>query len=326
MKLLAARAVAESIAEEALGGSSLPCGRPSTGLLVLVYRDDDQDIIAGAKVQVSGQSVRLLPPGGPRQKGTAVRKPVTGKPATTDANGIARYLPFDPGKYKVEVAALPSDPDKLFRPPGGQDQPVAAGSCPICSLRVRVLARPEVEVVAKHDGSGIQGVRVQLEGKNTYAFAAPTGANGVSSWPDSLDPIEPGPYAVRFTFPGAGKHELFDEQDRPVKNASIDVPPGRKRFRFKARRLSWAKLKVVLQGAGDEADDVEKAKIAIKWPEDGSLKPFETARAEGAVLAHIQDMPVPASGAATFDVESVEVPDEEGEKPSACVLVEVKTG
>jgi hypothetical protein len=117
------------------------CRLERTGLLVLVYRKDTGESIAGADVSAGGKGGR------------------------TDANGIAHdYLPCAPGKYDVSVTALP-DHGKIYATPYPADrQTVFTGFCPVCSLPVDPRKYwVKVRLVDKDSGKDVAKSEVYLK-------------------------------------------------------------------------------------------------------------------------------------------------------------------
>ncbi|CAM4518563.1 hypothetical protein MYXA107069_25605 [Myxococcus xanthus] len=62
MNLAAALKAAEKTASTVVGTSTLPCVQHRTGLLVLVYRTDTQEMLGQVQVSLSGRAIRLIPP------------------------------------------------------------------------------------------------------------------------------------------------------------------------------------------------------------------------------------------------------------------------
>jgi hypothetical protein len=299
MNLLAARAAAQKLAGRFLDEPKLPCASPEAGLLVLVYRQDDQEVISSVQVTISGKAVKFLPPKDKRHKGTVIRSTVRGKDSTTDVQGVARYLPLDPGKYTVAVTDLP-DPDEVFEWPDPAEQAVTVNSCPICPISVTVKARPELRIVWTHDGKGMDGVGVKLG--DDLVFEAATDDSGVTKW--TQEAIAAGPYPVTLKFKDDARYELFDEGDQRVNAPAINLPTGRHRFTFKARRLAPLKLQVLEAKPDGKSAQLVKPKLTLKWPEDASQKLLELV---DGVLEDIPQVNGPQAG---IELEAVELPDD----------------
>lgn len=303
MDLQQALLAAQQEGDSFVGDPTVPCPFLKTGLLVLVYRDDDKrEVLAGVEVELAGTS----------QKADGTTAAVSGKKGTTGGDGMVRaFKPFDPGSYTVKVTKL-TDPDKLYEKPYPQrEQGVSLGTCPVCDIGVRVLARPEIEVVWKQDGKAVSGVKVELKGAKTYAFAKATDGSGVTKWPDSEDPIEPGAYTCSLTLPkDADKYQIFDEKDKAAGNPpSLAVPSGRQRFKFKVQEVSWVKFRVVQQVSPSQVVDVVGAEVTAKLPDGTTPAALPTSQSGSEWLAEIKNVPIGNGSPAKCELQAVAAPE-----------------
>lgn len=124
-----------------VGRPGAACPNLRTGLLVLVYRNDEtKAVIENADVSRSG----------------ALRR--------TDSNGIAHYKPCTPGEYDVAVTSLP-DAGKLYATPyPTAHKTVTAATCPICPLPVELRKYwIKVRIVEKDTGKDIDRSEVKIK-------------------------------------------------------------------------------------------------------------------------------------------------------------------
>ena len=249
MDYAAAQKLAQDEADKFVTNPVVKCPKKKTGLLVLVYRDDaQQEIISGATVSAKGDQ-------------------------TSDGNGIARWQPLTPSKYKVKLASLPADPyrSNLYLKPKLISQKVGKGECPVLDIGVKLLAQPTIKVVNKSDSKAVPGVGVELWATKNHLFPD-TDSNGETKWPDSKPGLEPNTdYNVRLTFKGdkADSFLVVDDADQPLEFPKIakDKLPAlcTDTFPFKVKEISWVNFRVVY---ADGESDVADAKLNIKLADD----------------------------------------------------------
>jgi hypothetical protein len=315
MNFEAARKASQRASRTFLKQQVMPCPFMNTGLIVIVYREDDGEGIPGAHGAISGtgriyKEERVGKNKPPRYLRSD--KPIDRK-ERTDASGIARFLPCNPGEFHVTAVDLP-DPDKVLGKPREANVRVPAQDCPICVIPVPVLARPEIMLRFKHDSSGMPGVRVKI---GEEVLDERTDGAGLASWKG--EPMNPAHYAVAFTFDGDAPHRFFDQANQPVDAPAIDLPVGKHRFTFYAEQLSWLTFDVVRDEPGVGPKRLDKARLTLQWPGDGASKPFET---DGAPRK-IADIPQVQGPATRCEVVTLELPDD-GE-PEVYEFVELNT-
>lgn len=279
-----------------------PCPFKNTGLLVIVHREDDQAVIPGAKAVITGEGrvyteERVGKGKPPRYHRTDVH---IENSATTDGSGIARFLPCNPGQYTVSAVNVP-DSDHVFGKPAEVSQRVPAQECPICLVAVPVWARPEIEVLAFHDGTGVAGVKVALGDEHSFPDA--TDSVGLSVW--TGDPVEPGHYTVALTF-AKGGNRIFDAQKKRADAPAIDLPTGKKRFTFYLQRLSWVKLEVLRVKPEGGTEPLQGAKVTAQLPGE----PAETTLQIEGVPKEVKDIPMVNGPDTKVTVSSLEAPDD----------------
>jgi hypothetical protein len=136
-----ARKLAADEAASLLGQPKGKCPSDKTCLIVVVYKADTNEVIKGAKVQVSGTGIG--------KKGQATQKSKSNK---TDGKGLAKFNPWDPGNYTLDIS-LPSADG--YETPQVTTQNVARGTCPVCCIAVKPLPKVKVKVVQKGDHSRV---------------------------------------------------------------------------------------------------------------------------------------------------------------------------
>jgi hypothetical protein len=278
----------------------MPCPFMNTGLLVVVYREDDQAVIPDAKAVIKGEGrvyaeERVGKGKPPRYHRTDVD---IDNFATTDGNGIARFLPCNPGQYAVSAVADLAD---VVGKSAEVSQRVPAQECPICLVAVPAWARPEIEVLGFHDSKGVAGVTVALGEK--HSFPGATDSVGLSVWKG--DPVEPGHYTVALTF-AKGGNRIFDAQKTLAKAPAIDLPPGKKRFTFYVQRLSWVKLEVLRVKPEGDPEPLQGAKVTAQLPGEQA----ETTLQIEGVPKEVKDIPMVDGPDTKVTVISLEAPDD----------------
>ncbi|WP_237080733.1 hypothetical protein [Myxococcus xanthus] len=275
MNLDAALKAAEKTASTVVGTSTLPCAEHRTGLLVLVYRTDTQEMLGQVQVSLSGRAIRLIPPvydphrsKSMQPKGRVLRYAVDDMTAATQGDGVARFLPLDAGAYTVTVDGL-SAVDDLLLNPGAREQPVLLNTCPVCLVPVEVGARPEFLLQWKHDAAGVSGVELMLG--DAYPLAQATGTSGLAGW--SGEPLVPGSYPLALRFAGGGKFQLYSATGQLLDAAPVlDIPAGRPHFHFQVQRLGQFKLAVQLQRPDGTTAPVDRPHVTVQWPPSASPK------------------------------------------------------
>ncbi len=315
MNFEAAKRVAQRAAKRFLGQAVMPCPFMNTGLLLIVYREDDGEGIQGAAGAISGigrmyTEERVGKKKPPRYRRSDVR---IDRQERTDADGIARFLPCNPGEYHVTAVDLP-DPEGIFGKPAEENLRVPAQECPVRVIPVPVLARPEVLLRLKHDDAGVPGVRVQL---GDLEFEHPTDGDGRARWQG--EPLEPNTYPLTLTFGDNAPHRLFDPVKQLLDAATVELPRGAHCFTFYVERLSWLTFDVVHDVPGADTQRLDQARLTVQWPEGADPKSFETA---GEPMK-IDDIPQASGPATRCEVVSLELPDD-GE-PEVYEFVEMTT-
>ena len=277
--------MAQSLADENARSFTLAgqkkCPLLGTGLIVLVYRQDDKEALAAADVGASGKS------------------------ETTTVQGLAKFLPLAPKTYSVTVDKL-TDPDGVLVAPAPVEKALAEHTCPVLPVEIPVRGRPTLELLWKHDGKKVEGAKVKLDG-GTYDLGT-TGDDGLAKW-TAPAPITPAEYTCAIDLDGTACQLFSSDGAAEIKPPKVKVPAGKKTLTFRVRRPSWVKLSVVRVKAGG-TEDVVDAEFKVTWPDDKSVKPFKTAAVDTAVLAHVKDIAVVGTPP-TCDVTSLEIADGE---------------
>jgi hypothetical protein len=303
MNLTAARDAANGLARENTA-VALPCGYIKSGLLVLVYRDDTKDVLDNVQLSVTGRGTEVVPVDGKPDERQTVE--VSGQAATTDAQGVGRYLPFYAGSYSITVTNLP-DPDRMLVVPVAVGQDITQGQCPVCLVKVDALARPSIKVLWMHDASAVAQATPTLTAAAANAFATPSGGDGVATWDADKAALTPGPYAVTIALQDAAKHQLFDSGGTRL-GATVQINGGRTETVVKVRKLVSMKVAVAMKDGTGKLTDVEAAKVGVTWPDDRSLKTFDTVKVSAEAFATAADVPAMTGPGSTCAIASVEMP------------------
>lgn len=128
-----AKELAEKEAEAFVGQPKAKCPMAKSCLRVVVYKHDTKEVLSGAKVQVSGTVAG--------KQGSAT--PIF-QAKNTDGKGVAKFTPWDPGDYQLDVT-LPSADG--YEKPEITHQSVSKGKCPVCCIAVKPLPKLKVKVV-----------------------------------------------------------------------------------------------------------------------------------------------------------------------------------
>lgn len=300
MNFAAAKELADENATAFTVDGQSKCPLKGTGLIVLVYRQDDQDALGNALVAATEKPK-------PRDEGSdgEAAEPPSPATSTTTDDGLAKFLPLAPKTYVVGVQKL-TDPDGLLVAPTAVEKAIAEHTCPVHSVEVPVWGRPTIELLWKHDDEKVEGAKLALD-TGKYDLGT-TAADGLAKW-TGKDPIKPAEYPCTIDVGGTACQLFSDDGASEIKPPKVTVPSGKKKLTFKVRRPSWVKLAVVRpKGTGTEA--VLDAELKITW-DDRSVKAFKTAKgAEDAVLADVKDVAV-TSSPPTCEVVSLDIADGE---------------
>lgn len=257
--------MAQEDADKFVGDPKVKCPKLKTGLLVLVYKDDDKEAVAGADVDVS--------------KGFLLLFKKTKSATTSGYYGLARFKPIDPADYQVKVAKLPSELKAAYEMPEAKSQTVALGTCPICDIEIKRLSTLKVKVVYKtKDAKGqetvtiLDGVKVHIEGREKRDGATTKAPEGWALFEN----IKSSDYAISVT-----SMEGHAKKYRVPPSASVNLPPGvTKEVVLEVRIL--ARLRIVLM-------DKEDTPISgIRW-DLGKLVMGE-GKTKGDGLIEVKDM------------------------------------
>jgi hypothetical protein len=284
MNFALAKELAAQDAKVFLVAGKSKCPLLGTGLIVLVYREDDKETLAQTVVDVSGTK------------------------ATVDEHGLAKFLPLAPKPYAVGVTTL-VDADGVLKAPDATLQTIAEHTCPVHAIAVAVLGRPAIKLLWKHDDKAVEGAKLKLD-VDKYDLGA-TGADGIAKW-TGKDPIKPAKYPCVLELADGAAAQLFSADGASkIEPAAVDVPGGKQTLTFKVRRPSWVKLRVLRAKSGKTGgtEDVADADFKLTW-DDTTVKSFKTAKVASTVLAEVKDIAV-VNEPATCDVVSLELAGDE---------------
>jgi Ni/Co efflux regulator RcnB len=130
-----AKELADKKATDYVGKPKKDCPKQKSCLIVVVYKQDTNEVIKSAKVQVAGTATDA--------KGKTSQK---SKSENTDGKGIAKFKPWDPGDYTVDISIPKIDG---YEKPLVTQQSVGSGACPVVCIPVKPLPKLKVKVVQK---------------------------------------------------------------------------------------------------------------------------------------------------------------------------------
>ncbi|MBI5384818.1 MAG: hypothetical protein HZA90_09045 [Verrucomicrobia bacterium] len=260
----AALKAAQEEADKWVGDPKVKCPKLKTGLLVLVYKDDDKEAVGGADVDIA-RSVALV-----------FKKT---KSATTSGNyGLARFKPVDPANYQVKAVKLPQTL-KAYELPEAKGQAVALGTCPVCDLQIKRLATLKVKVVFKQkDAKGqetvtvLDGVKVHIDGREKRDGTTTKAPDGWALFEN----LKSSDYTVSVT-----SMESHAKKYRVPPSTKVPLPPGAtKEVVLEVKML--ARLRVVL------IDKEDKPLSGVPW--DLSRLVIGNGKTKGDGLIEVKDM------------------------------------
>jgi hypothetical protein len=130
-----AKELADKKATDYVGKPKKDCPKQKSCLIVVVYKQDTNEVIKSAQVQVSGTATDA--------KGKTSQK---SKSENTDGKGIAKFKPWDPGDYTLDISIPKIDG---YEKPLVTQQSVGSGTCPVVCIPVKPLPKLKVKVVQK---------------------------------------------------------------------------------------------------------------------------------------------------------------------------------
>jgi hypothetical protein len=255
-----------------LAGGVATCPIKTTGLIVVAYREDTNEVIPGAGVTVGTDWIRA------------------------DEQGQAKFLPTIAGPKHIKVSA-PLTSETRGLGDTEIDMRVMQGSCAVCPVGLPIWAHPEIKLAWLGDGTGVAGVKVELSGGGAiHTFPALTKSDGVAAW--KADGIKPGPYDCSFTFAGGVKYLVHDGGGTALDKVTVTLGPRDAPFTFKIRK-SWVKLAVACEKVGELDAELKLKAIAA---------PIKLEKGRGVV--EVKDVAV-VGKALTCEIESF-APDGDG--------------
>lgn len=303
-------------------GEPARCQPKKTGLLVLVYETKNRQVISGKTVKISGRGTKLLPPKNPlappgakSRYGRAKKVKVSGRGSVTDSNGIAQFLPIDPGSYSIIVEDMgAADLENAYISPDPVKQGVTLGKCPICQIPVTVGARPEIKLVWKFNNTGARGMKVSL---GTNEFSSLTSETGATKWDG--EPIEPQKYDLSIKSHDEATFEFYKVDQKIDGVPKVHLPAGLSTHEFKIVRQSWLKFEAVAEQSKGGPGNLEGVKLTLKWPEGSEDKDFQSVSG----VKDIKPIPQTDGPATKCIVKSLQVPTED--TPGVFEFVDLRT-
>jgi hypothetical protein len=289
VNLAAAQRIADAAAQTVVS-TTLPCGAPETGLIVLVLRDDSGEMMQGVEVLVSGTA------------GT-----------TTDANGMASFVPIGAAPRDVQIGTIP-DADVVCVAPALVRQPVGVGECPVRVLQIAVRARPAVSLTLKYAADrGVPGATISI-GANQLPGV--TNGAGLVTWPTSQPPLALGAADVTFTF-AAGAYQIFAGDGAVIAGTPrVQLTAGKATYPFTAVPLVPLRVGVTRPRAGAADVYVTGASVTVKWPVGAASRTVASAESGTGVRVTVADVPAMTGDTSTCVLEALAMPDAVDDAPA----------
>jgi hypothetical protein len=180
-------------------GAKQKCPLMQTGLIVLVMRRDNEEMIQGVTVDLKGISPGNQP---------------------TDGDGMAKFDDREAGPYTI-TPTLPTGLTRNFGAPAAEQTDISWERYQIAFILVDRLARPKIELTRQDGGKPVRDVGVRLNGApGNYDFGR-TSERGLAEWDRAQPGLKPATYEVAFDFKPSETEYL-----EVVNPRSITLPPG----------------------------------------------------------------------------------------------------
>lgn len=202
--------------------STEDCPLKKTGVLVTVVKQENNQTIADAIVDISGKS------------------PFTKK---SDPDGVALFKPVEPDTYEINIT-LPADIKDDYEIVETQSQSVPLGSCPIHIVFVKKRAKLKVKVFEQTDTTDYIGnATVSIEGSETYPSQQTSATDGIADF----GKVKPDTYKITVTLSSEDakiyskpKTQTITLQPADELTQDIEVKPKRVALKFVLTRWDFA--------------------------------------------------------------------------------------
>ncbi|MCI2285435.1 hypothetical protein L3081_21150 [Colwellia sp. MSW7] len=248
--------------------STEECPLKKTGVLVTVVKQENNQTIADATVDISGKS------------------PFTKK---SDPDGVALFKPVEPDDYKIDItlpAAIKDDYDIVET----QSQSVPLGSCPIHIVFVKKRAKLKVKVFEQTDTTQFIGnATVSIEGTETYPSQQTAETDGIADF----GKVKADTYKITVTL-SSEDAKIYSEPKaqtitlQPADEITQDIEIKKKRVALKLVLTSW-----------DFATGTDIPKAGLTWEMKQPVAKSGITQADGIIDVEVPD----GTTAADLEVE-----------------------
>lgn len=248
--------------------STEDCPLKQTGILVTVVRQENNQTIAGAIVDIIGKS------------------PFTKK---SDPDGVALFKPVEPDKYQIDIT-LPADIKDDYEIVETQSESVALGNCPIHIVFVKKRAKLKVKVFEQTDTTTFIGnATVSIEGNETYPSQQTDASTGIADF----GKVKADTYKITVTLSSDdvkiySKPKELTVTLQPADDLTQDVEVKKKRVALKFVLTSW-----------DFATGADLPKAGLTWEMKQPVTKSGITQADGIIDIEVPD----GTSAADLEVE-----------------------
>lgn len=204
----ALKKVNKELGSRKVNGSCQKCQKKATGLIVLVVKRHNEEMVARATVDIKG------------------KKPYNKK---TDGKGIAKFKPVDPDTYSVNVT-LPTSLANDFEKPAAEQASVLLGSCPVHIVYIDGIAPLKV-VVRRSDKKNefIKGARIEVKAAEAGGFQGEKTSDDKE--PAVFEKLKVSTYTVSLSLSESDK-DKYKIDNSPVQNYTLDLNKKENKVEF----------------------------------------------------------------------------------------------
>jgi len=186
-------------------GAKQKCPLKQTGIIVLVMRGDNEEMIKDVDVALKG--------------------PKAGK-KSTDRDGMAKFDERKAGTYTI-TSTLPKALKKDYAEPDEVQKSLSWEMYAIAYIVVEPLPRPTIKLLREDDNKPVPDVGVTLARESEKFDLGRTSAGGLAEWGRSKSGLKEGDYTVSFAFKKeeAEHLEITDMRSVPLTAGEDNVFP-----------------------------------------------------------------------------------------------------
>lgn len=254
--------VQKQLASRNVSSSCEKCMKKATGLIVLVVKRHNNEMLARATVDVKG-------------KEPSSKKPSSKK---TNKSGISKFKPIDHDTYNIDVT-LPTSLANDFEKPAAEQASVLLGSCPIHTVYIDGIAPLKVVVRRSDDENQfIQGANIKVEAGAVSQGEKTTDNKGTAVFPK----LKANTYTVTLTLSeqDKAKYKIDNSADQ---NYTLDLNKKENKVEFKVTPFLRVYLKLLFTDP-ENNKRVLPEKIPLRLVPESSGTPIKAEVRENGVV------------------------------------------